>query len=92
MAQSTKRRSIRPAKSPRKQDKLPANSKLDQIVRALRTPKGATLCDLMDLTGWQLHSVRGAIAGALKRKRGLAVVSEKHGGERVYRIVGKAAS
>lgn len=92
MAQSTKRRSIRPAKASRKHGSRPAISKLDQIVRALRTPKGATLGDLMDLTGWQLHSVRGAIAGALKRKRGLTVISEKHDGERIYRIVGKAAS
>lgn len=92
MAQSTKRRSVRPAKASRKHDKHPATSKLDQIVRALRTPKGATLGDLVDLTGWQMHSVRGAIAGALKRKRGLIVLSEKHNGERVYRIAGKAAS
>ena len=38
-------------------------------------------------TGWQPHTVRGAMAGALKKKRGLTVTSEKIGGRgRVYRI------
>ena len=40
----------------------------------------------MTLTGWQMHSVRGAIAGALKNKRGLPIVSAKVDGERRYRI------
>ncbi|MDX2276948.1 MAG: DUF3489 domain-containing protein [Hyphomonadaceae bacterium] len=61
-------------------------SKLDQIIAALRSPKGATITQLMKLTDWQMHSVRGAIAGALKKKRGLAITSTKTNGERVYRI------
>lgn len=61
-------------------------SKLDRIVAALRAPKGATIPDLMQLTGWQAHSVRGALSGALKTKRELAIVSEKRDGERIYRI------
>ncbi len=68
----------------------PAISKLDRLVAALRAPKGATLPDLMRITGWQMHSVRGAIAGALKKKRGLPISSTKLGGERVYRIESKA--
>jgi len=40
----------------------------------------------MALTGWQMHSVRGVMSGALKKKRGLAIVSSKTGEERVYRI------
>jgi len=40
-------------------------------------------------TGWQAHTVRSAISGALKKKRGLEVMPEKgEGGERVYRIAG----
>lgn len=84
-----------PAKKPGARTTAPARaktapggkpSKLDRIVAALRAPKGATIPDLMQLTGWQAHSVRGALAGALKKERGLAVVSEKTDGERVYRI------
>lgn len=67
-----------------------STSKIDQIVAALRAPKGASISDLMSLTGWQMHSVRGAIAGALKKKRGLTVTSQKAAnGERIYRIAGR---
>jgi hypothetical protein len=68
----------------------PPLSKLDQMVVALRGPNGASVMDLMEITGWQMHSVRGAIAGALKKKRGLAVISKKIGETRIYRIDGKA--
>ena len=63
-------------------------SKLDSIVAALRSPRGASIAALMTLTGWQQHSVRGAIAGALKKKRGLKITSSKPDGERIYRIEG----
>ncbi|MFC3085396.1 DUF3489 domain-containing protein [Tabrizicola soli] len=63
-------------------------SKLDRLLIRLRQPGGATISDLMDATGWQAHSVRGAIAGAL-RKKGHTVVSGKtDGGERRYRLQG----
>ncbi len=52
----------------------------------LRGPSGATIAQLAQALGWQPHTVRGAIAGALKKKRGLSVTSEKVEGERVYRI------
>ncbi|WP_228445797.1 DUF3489 domain-containing protein [Terricaulis silvestris] len=63
-------------------------SKLERVIAALRAPKGATISDLMELTGWQAHSVRGAISGALKKQHGLAIASTKSGDERVYRIGG----
>lgn len=64
-----------------------APSKLDQLVALLRAPGGATLPELQSATGWQVHSVRGAMAGAL-RKKGYTVTSEKpEGGLRRYRIV-----
>lgn len=86
MAQSPKRRSVRTAKNTPKAVARSEGSKLDQVVRALRAPKGATIRDLMKITAWQAHSVRGALAGALKRKRGLTIISTKAGAERVYRI------
>jgi hypothetical protein len=53
----------------------------------LRRPEGASLDQIMEATGWQKHTVRGAISGALKKKRGLEVTSEKgDSGERVYKI------
>jgi hypothetical protein len=53
----------------------------------LRQPNGATIEQLGKSLGWQSHSVRGAIAGSL-RKKGITVTSEKpEGGERIYRIV-----
>jgi hypothetical protein len=64
-----------------------AASKLAKLIALLRRPEGATLEALAKATGWQAHSVRGAIAGALKKKRGLTVQSEKPSdGARVYRI------
>ena len=59
-------------------------SKLDQVEALLLAPAGASIAELMEATGWQQHSVRGAIAGALK-KRGLIITSEKCDGARRYR-------
>lgn len=57
------------------------------LIAMLRRPEGATIAQVIEATGWQPHTVRGAISGALKKKRGLEVTSEKNeGGERVYRI------
>lgn len=67
--------------------KQPA-TKLDAIVTALRRPKGASISDLMDVTGWQAHSVRGALAGALKR-RGLTISSTKPSDQRLYKLDAK---
>ena len=60
-------------------------SKLDRLVSLLRRSGGATLEEMTELTGWQAHSVRGAMAGALK-KRGHTVNSLKADGMRRYTI------
>ncbi len=60
--------------------------KLGVLVGLLRQPGGATLAAMMAATGWQAHSVRGAMAGALKKKLGLTIVSEKSGSMRSWRI------
>jgi hypothetical protein len=63
------------------------NSKQAQVIAMLRRPEGATIDALAELTGWQRHTVRGLIAGALKQKLKLTVVSEKNDdGIRRYRI------
>lgn len=61
------------------------SSKLDRLVVLLRRPEGATIAQMTEATGWQAHSVRGALAGSL-RKKGHAVTSEKVDGTRCYRI------
>ena len=48
-------------------------SKLGEIIRLLQRAKGATIGDLTEATGWQAHSVRGAISGQLRKRHGLAV-------------------
>ena len=58
-------------------------SKLDRLAALLVRDEGASLPELMTVTGWQAHSVRGAMAGAL-RKRGWAVTSTKPDGQRRY--------
>ena len=63
------------------------NSKQAQVIELLKRPDGATLNQLIEATGWQAHTVRGAMAGALKKKLSLNIVSEKNDGhERKYRI------
>jgi Protein of unknown function (DUF3489) len=62
------------------------NSKQDQIVTLLRQPKGATLDVLVKTTGWQKHSVRGFLAGTVRKKLKLPLISEKVDGIRTYRI------
>ncbi len=61
--------------APAPQPNVEPGSKLTRIIALLRRPEGATVADLMQLTGWLSHSVRGALSGALKRKMGLAVAS-----------------
>ncbi len=63
----------------------PALSKLDQLAALVTREGGASLADLMAVTSWQAHSVRGALAGALKR-RGLAIVSRKTDAVRIYSV------
>ncbi len=63
-------------------------TKLAALVLALRRPQGATSLQLMLATGWQPHTVRGAISGMLRKKLGLNVVlAHNDSGERVYRVV-----
>ncbi len=63
-------------------------TKLAALVMALRRPQGATSLQLMLATGWQPHTVRGAISGMLRKKLGLNVVlAQNESGERVYRVI-----
>jgi hypothetical protein len=64
-----------------------AESKQAKLIAMLQITEGATVEEVAKAFGWQPHTVRGAIAGALKKKLGLDVTSEKVDGRgRVYRI------
>lgn len=60
-------------------------SKLDALEKLLTRKNGATIADMVKATGWQQHSVRGALAGAMK-KRGHTITSDKVDGSRRYKI------
>lgn len=61
-------------------------SKLDTLEKLLGRKNGASIAEMTKATGWQQHSVRGAMAGAIK-KRGHTITSEKIDATRRYRIV-----
>ena len=67
--------------------KTRAGTKQAALVAMLQRPEGATIAQIVEATGWQPHTVRGAVAGALKKRLGLMVTSEKPAGcDRVYRL------
>lgn len=57
--------------APAKTGKTTPTGKLGQMLALLKREEGATVTDLMEVTGWQKHSVRGAMSGQLKKKYGL---------------------
>ena len=63
-----------------------ADTKHARIIAMLRTPAGATIAAIMIATDWQQHSVRGFLAGVVRKKLGLNLVSEQTDKGRVYRI------
>jgi hypothetical protein len=88
---SNARKTAKPASRKRL---VPASSKLgfrpdtkhSRIVAMLRAPVGATIAAIMTATDWQQHSVRGFLAGVVRKKLGLNLVSEQTEKGRVYRI------
>lgn len=64
-------------------------TKMGSLIAQLRQGRGASLTEIADATGWQHHSIRGAISGHIKKKLGLKVASTKDDeGVRRYRIAG----
>ena len=70
-----------------------AHTKHARIIAMLRMPTGATIAAIMTVTDWQQHSVRGFLAGVVRKRLGLNLISEQTDKGRVYRIRdGKASS
>ena len=67
-------------------DRAKPDSKQDRIMALLQRPEGATLDALVKETEWQKHSVRGFLAGTVRKKLKLPLLSEKIDGVRNYRI------
>jgi hypothetical protein len=63
-----------------------AGSKQAQVIGLLQRPEGATVDEMASAMGWQRHTVRGLISGALKKKLGLDIVTENTDRGRCYRI------
>jgi len=67
--------------------KIRSGTKQALLIDLLRRPEGAGIAEIIEATGWQAHTVRGAMAGALKKKLGLTVTSVKDDTRgRIYKI------
>ena len=65
-----------------------AGSKQARVIEMLQSPTGMTIAAMMKETGWQQHSVRGFLAGVVRKKLKLKLDSKKIDGSRVYRVDG----
>lgn len=75
-------RELRPASRTRD------HSKQATVIQMLSRPEGATLAQITEATQWQVHTTRGFLAGAVKKRLGLNLTSDKpQGGVRVYRVI-----
>lgn len=83
-----KARSATASNRKKTQGVAPTTTKAERITALLRRPEGASLDEMMKATGWQQHSLRGYMSGAIVKRKGLTIASEKAGDERRYRIVG----
>jgi Protein of unknown function (DUF3489) len=102
MSKSTRARSIKRRSASKQQSKATtrkraalrygtrAKSKQARVLELLRRPAGVTIATIIELTGWQSHSVRGFFAGVVRKRLGLTLASKKTDGGRIYWIAGAA--
>ena len=92
-SRSTSRKTAKPAsrKRPEPASPKPAagpDTKHGRIIAMLMTPAGVTIAAIMTATDWQQHSVRGFLAGVVRKRLKLKLSSKKVDGNRVYQIAG----
>jgi uncharacterized protein DUF3489 len=95
MSKSAKKRAIASsatlvaaAKAKRRNNE--SGSKQDSVIAMLKSPAGATIDAMMKATGWQQHSVRGFLAGVVRKRLKLKLGSKKVDDKRIYRITSGA--
>jgi hypothetical protein len=72
--------------------KLERVTKQERVLTLLSQPEGASIEEMMQATDWQQHSVRGFLAGTVKKKLGFSLTSLKpDDGVRRYRIETRCA-
>ena len=98
MSKSVRKRSVAPyaagtaAKAPQpgtvdpRGKKAEPGSKQSRVIAMLQSPAGATIAAMMQATGWQQHSVRGFLAGVVRKRLKLKLASKKMDGQRIYQI------
>ena len=64
-------------------------SKQSRVIAMLQSPQGATIAAMMKATDWQQHSVRGFLAGVVRKRLKLRLGSRKVDGNRIYQIAGR---
>jgi Protein of unknown function (DUF3489) len=67
-------------------------SKQSRVIAMLQSPGGVTIAAMMKATGWQQHSVRGFLAGVVRKRLKFKLDSKKADGNRIYKIVGVKSS
>src|SRR4051812_27801559 len=72
--------------APPKSNKAASGSKQARVIAMLQSPAGATIAVMMKATGWQQHSVRGFLAGVVRKRLKLKLGSTKIDGNRIYQI------
>ncbi len=99
-----KRPTAKPARAPLKlrnsekthkttvQSQTRSGTKQSTAIDMLRSPNGTNIDALMKATGWQKHSVRGFLAGVVRKRLKLNLVSEVEAGVRTYRVAGEPAA